>query len=99
MDGEEREAALAVVRKAVFERFHEMAKMRVADQHRSDWRQAFDESGLGSGKRRATKIEGIHEDAAPVISAAMSPDGKALLVELYGIVKTAVDQAGGEFRA
>ena len=94
---EGRMAALNPVRSGVFNALHELAKARLADQHRSDWMAAYTFSGYGSGSRRADEIRRIYEDTAPPISSAMNPPARAFLTEVVGIVKTAVEKAGGHF--
>lgn len=96
-DEGERMAALNPVRSGVFNALHELAKARLADQHRSDWMNAYSYSGYGSGSRRAGEIRRIYEDTAPPISSAMKPQARAFLTEIVGIVKSAVEKSGGHF--
>ena len=96
-DEDERMAALNPVRSGVFNALHELAKERHADQHRSDWLNAYTYSGYGSSSRRAGEIRRIYEDSAPPISSAMKPSARAFLTEVVGIVRAAVDKAGGHF--
>jgi hypothetical protein len=96
-DEDERMAALNPVRSGVFNALHELVKARLADQHRSDWMNAYTYSGYGSGSRRAGEIRRIYEDTAPPISSAMKPQARAFLTEVVGIVKSAVEKSGGHF--
>ncbi|MCF7992860.1 MAG: hypothetical protein K9M02_20665 [Thiohalocapsa sp.] len=95
---EERNAALAAIRKAVFTALHDLAEARLLDRHRPDWRNAFDFSGSGSSYRRAEEIEHIYEEAAPPISSAMSEPARVFLHSLHQLVRTAVEGADGRFQ-
>lgn len=90
-------AALNPVRSGVFNALHELVKDRLSDQHRSDWMNAYTDSGYGSGSRRANVIRRIYEDSAPPISSAMKPQARAFLIGVIGIVKDAVEKSGGHF--
>jgi hypothetical protein len=92
---EEREAALAKVRREVFRALHDVAERRLADDHRIDWVQAFGFSGTGSTFRRAEEIDRIYQEAAPMVSSAMSSLARSLLHDLHKIVRDAVTNAGG----
>ena len=94
---QERDAALASVRKVVFQALHKLAEERLADEHRPDWQTAYWFSGRGSGHRRAEEIDRIYEEAAPAISSAMSGQARQFLHNLHRIVREAVEAAGGQF--
>jgi energy-coupling factor transporter ATP-binding protein EcfA2 len=96
-DDDERMAALDPVRSAVFSALHNLARERLAEQHRDDWLTAFTYSGRGSGTRRAAEIRRIYEESAPPISSAMKPEARAFLIEVMSIVQEAVIKAGGRF--
>lgn len=97
-DDEERNAALATIRKSVFNALHDLAEVRLADEHRLNWRTSFDLSGKNSTYRRAEEIDRIYEEAAPLISSAMSESARSFLHSLHGIVRDAVENAGGQFQ-
>jgi energy-coupling factor transporter ATP-binding protein EcfA2 len=97
VDEDERMAALNPVRSGVFNALHELVKDRLSDQHRSDWMNAYTDSGYGSGSRRANVIRRIYEDSAPPISSAMKPQARAFLIGVIRIVKDAVEKSGGHF--
>lgn len=97
-DDAERHAALSPIRQSVNMALHELTELRLADLHRSDWTTAFDHSGTGSSYRRADEIQSIYQEAAPVISSAMSEPARAFLHALYKLVREAVVAAGGSFR-
>lgn len=94
-DEDEREAALDVIRRAVFARLYELTRRRLRDDQVATWRVAYDHSGTGSATRRAKTIDDIHGTAAPNISAAMSQDAREFLTRLYGILREAIEEAGG----
>jgi len=96
-DEDERMAALNPVRSSVFNALHELVKDRLADQHRSDWLDAYTHTGRGAGSRRADEIRRIYEESAPPISSAMKPPARAFLADVIGIVKSAVTKSGGHF--
>ena len=98
-DDEERNAALSGIRKAVFAALHDLTETRLAEAHRSDWRDAFDFAGKGSSYRRAEEIERIYEEAAPMISSAMSEPARTFLHNLHQLVQKAVEDAGGRFQS
>lgn len=94
---EERNTALASIRKSVFAALHDLAEERLADAHRPDWRGAFDFTGRGSSYRRAEEIDRIYEEAAPLVSSAMSEPARSFLHSLHKLVRKAVEDAGGQF--
>ena len=99
VDDAERHAALSPIRQSVNNALHDLAEMRLANLHRIDWTTAYDYSGTGSSYRRADEILSIYEEAAPVISSAMSEPARAFLHALHQLVREAVVKAGGSFRA
>jgi len=97
-DDDERNAALALIRKSVFTALHDFAESRLADVHRQqDWRGAFDFTGRGSSYRRAEEIERIYGEAAPTIDTAMSGSARLFLHDLHALVRKSVKEAGGQF--
>jgi hypothetical protein len=96
-DEKERMAALDPIRSAVFAALHNLIKARLGEMHRSDWATAYDRSGRGSGFKRAEDIRRIYEESAPQISSAMNPQAREFLVEVIGLIRKAVDSAGGQF--
>jgi len=89
--------ALNPVRNAVFTALHDLAKTRLDEQHREDWLTAYTRSRKGSAHLRAGDIRRIFEESAPPISSAMKPSARAFLAEVVGIVRGAVENAGGRF--
>jgi energy-coupling factor transporter ATP-binding protein EcfA2 len=77
----------------------ELAKRRLWDERLTSWRDAFDQSGKGSARRRALIISNdIYDRAAPVPNAAPDQDGNEFLREVLTIVERAAQQVGAEFR-
>jgi energy-coupling factor transporter ATP-binding protein EcfA2 len=97
-DDEEREAALDRIRQAVFSRMFELVTRRLKDEQVANWRKAYDYIGSGSAARRASAIDGIHHNAAPHMSAAMTDDARLFLANLYAILQEAIAEAGGRIR-
>lgn len=95
---EERTAALAPIRNRVYSDLHHLADERISELHRPDWRDAFDDGGTGSSYRRASSIDKIYTDAAPLINAGMNESARNFLNGLHRLVKTAIEESGGEFR-
>lgn len=98
-DDTERNAALSEVRQSVFAALHELAEQRMRKDHMPDWGTAYAKSGNRSTFRRADEIERIYEESAPQISSAMSHSARTFLHALHQIVREAVEQSGGQFRA
>ena len=96
-DDDERIDAIKRVRNAVYSALHELAKFRLGDQHREDWRSAYNHSGGGSARRRAHEITRIYEESAPPLSSAMTPAARAFLTDVLRIVQNAVVDSGGRF--
>ncbi len=95
---DERNAALAKIRKAVFAALLNLVESRLAEARRPDWTKAFDHKGSGSGHRRAEEIDRIYVEAAPLMNAAMTAPAREFLHSLYRLVSEAVEQAGGRFQ-
>ena len=95
-DDDEREAAISKIKRDVFVRMHMLAERRLVTNQRPGWETAFSAfRGTGSSRRRAMRIVQIYEEAAPSISYAMDTDNQELFDEVIGIVRDAVEAAGG----
>jgi hypothetical protein len=92
---EERQAAVARVRRAVSAAMHELAVRRLVSDHLTQWRTAYDFRGTGSSFTRARAIRGIYDEAAPVPDAVMPPPSRQFLDEVRRIVTTAIEASGG----
>lgn len=97
-DEQERQAAIARIRRAVSTNMHELAHRRLVAQHLARWRDAYAFRGKGSTFQRAREIRGIHDEAAPVPDAVMPPPSRRFLDEVRGIVTNAIEDGGGQAR-
>lgn len=93
---QERQAAIARIRRAVSSAMHELALRRVVEQHLAEWRSAYELRGTGSTFQRARTIRGIYDEAAPIPDAVMPPPSKQFLAEVRRIVTNAIEANGGE---
>ena len=95
---DEREAYAAIdsIRQRVFSRVHALAERRLIDAHTPEWQTAFEFRGTGSTFERARVMGGIYDEAAPHISYRnTTPGTRDFLDEIEGIVREAVEEAGG----
>ncbi len=97
-DEQNRQAAIARIRRAVSAAIHELAMRRLVEEHLSEWRTAYNFRGSGSTFQRARAIRGIYDEAAPLPDAVMSPPSKQLLTEVRRIVTAAIEASGGHVR-
>ena len=97
-DDQERQAAIAPIRRAVSAKMHKLALRRLVEWHLSEWREAYDFRGRGSTFERVKTIRGIYDEAAPVPDAVMPPPSKQFLAEVRDIVTVAIEGSGGEVR-
>jgi hypothetical protein len=97
-DDQERQAAIARIRRTVSAAMHELALQRIVEQHLAEWREAYDLRGTGSTFQRARAIRGIYDEAAPVPDAVMPPPSKQFLSEVRLIVTGAIEASGGHVR-
>lgn len=97
-DEEERQAAIARIRRAVSAAVHELAKRRLVEEHLGEWRTAYDYRGTGSTFDRARAIHRICNEAAPMPDAVMPPPSKQFLIEVRRIVIGAIEANGGHVR-
>ena len=97
-DDQERQAAIARIRRAVSAAMHELAMRRLVEEHLGEWRTAYDLRGTGSTFKRARTIRGIYAEAAPLPDAVMPPPSKHFLAEVRRIVTSAIEASGGHVR-
>ncbi len=95
---EEAGEAISSIRQQVSESLHELVRSRLADEHVREWLAAFDESGRGSAGRRANKMKGIYEDAAPIPGIAITESASQFLDLVRQMVHTAIEGAGGKVK-
>jgi len=92
---QEKQAAIARIRRAVSAAMHELAMRRLVEGHLEEWRTAYDYRGTGSTFQRARTIRGIYDEAAPLPDAVMPPPSKQFLTEVRRIVTGAIEASGG----
>lgn len=97
-DDQERQSAIARVRRAVSAAVHALATRRLVEDHLEVWRAAYDYRGGGSTFKRARAIHGIYDEAAPLPDAVMPPPSKQFLDEVRRIVTGAIESSGGHVR-
>jgi energy-coupling factor transporter ATP-binding protein EcfA2 len=98
-DDTEAQEAIAPIRQAVFRELHSLALARLVQEHLADWRRGNDHKGKGSADRRAVDIRGIYELAAPVPGTVNSEPALEFMKAVREIVRTAIDDQGGEMKA
>lgn len=97
-DEEEKQVAIARIRRAVSAAIHELAKRRLVEEHLGEWRTAYDYRGTGSTFQRARAIHRICDEAAPMPDAVMPPPSKQFLIEIRRTVIAAIEANGGHVR-
>ena len=95
-DEQSKEAAIDGIRQKVSERLARLAKLRVADRHRKDWKIAYDYRGPGSSFSRSQSIDQIYEAAGPHISSNMSDPARRFVADIRQVIKEAVEETGGQ---
>ena len=94
-DDQERQVAIARIRRAVSAAMHKLATRRLVEEHLAEWRIAYDYRGTGSTFQRARKIRGIYDEAAPLLDGVMPPPSKQFLANVRRIVTGAIEASGG----
>jgi GTPase Era involved in 16S rRNA processing len=95
---EEEIEAINAIRQDVSIGLHDLVRLRLADGQLQNWLAAFDESGPGSASRRALKMRGIYEDAAPIPGIINTESASRFLDDVRELVHSAIEAAGGEVR-
>ena len=94
--GEEGERVVSMIRRLVSKRLLEITRRRLVDDHGAAWWDAYAlETGTGSTKRRAARIAGIYQAAAPAPDALLKAEARAFLDEVIATVSSSVDAVGG----
>jgi hypothetical protein len=68
---------------------------RLAEHHVKEWLAAFDERGLRSAARRANRMKGIYDEAAPVPGVAITEIASEFLDDVRRLVHAAIESEGG----
>ena len=97
-DSEERQTAIATIRKEVFDRLHDLARTRVLDERISGWVEAYEHRGRGSTRVRAHDMVTLYEEAAPIPNEMPGPDANEFLFELRELIAESVQESGGTLR-
>ena len=87
--------AVAAIQRILAERLLGFVEGRLRDDHVKAWRQAFNDGGTGSARRRATVIESIFNESAPLIGEAHDELSHELLKLVRRVVREAVETGGG----
>ncbi|MCB1436957.1 MAG: hypothetical protein KDJ46_07280 [Rhodobiaceae bacterium] len=95
-DESEAEAAIATVRRAVFNDLHDFVAGRMIGAHLPNWREAYELRGRGSTFDRAREIRGIYEAAAPVPTAVVTQPSAEFLRDIRALVTRSIQDNGGE---
>ena len=95
-DDSEADAAVAAVRRAVFNDLHDFVARRMIGTHLSNWRGAYELRGHGSTFVRAREIRNIYQAAAPVPTAIVTEPSAEFLRDLRLLVTRAIRDNGGE---
>ena len=96
---EEETEAINLIRQQVSAALHNLVRARLGDGQLQNWLAAFNESGGGSASRRAHKIKGIYEDAAPVPGVIITENASQFLDAVRELVHAAIEAADGEVRS
>lgn len=94
-DPDEAVEAISCIRQQVSESLHELLTARLAEHHVKEWLAAFDERGLRSAARRANRMKGIYDEAAPVPGVAITEIASEFLDDVRRLVHAAIESEGG----
>jgi len=97
-DEQERQTAIARIRRAVSAAMHELATRRLVEHQLAEWRTAYEFRGTGSTFERARTIRGIYDEAAPLPDAVMPPPSKQFLTEVRRLLTSAITASGRQVR-
>jgi len=89
---------IADIASAVHAKLHELGESRLFHERMKEWSVAYSHRGTGSARERALDIEGIYGEAAPIPGETADPNASALVAAVKGVVKDAVEAAGGVFQ-
>lgn len=74
-----------------------LCRKRLIEDELNGWRDAYEERGAGSTRRRALRIAAINERGAPIPAAVMSPEASRYLEQVSEIISQAIHAVGGQF--
>lgn len=77
----------------------ELGKTRLFQDRTKEWAKAYyNHNGPGSTRDRARDIDSIYDNAAPTPTDKADENASKFVAAIIGIVKTAVEKAGGKFQ-
>ncbi|WP_237405870.1 hypothetical protein [Streptomyces sp. M2CJ-2] len=93
--GDEREAIIQEIAKAVTARLHALTEQRIKTDVQDAWLEAFRQQGTGSSVTRAKIIDAkVLEYGAPIRDVTASSDGGALLQAMSDLVEQVAEEDG-----
>lgn len=93
----EEQAAIDRIRQNAFQQIRDVADRRLWDEHLEDWEEAYQLSGTGSTRVRASHMmHDIYEPAAPSIDLTMDEPMQEFRDEILQAVQEAIEDAGGQ---
>ena len=98
-DEETRNRAVAAVKSEVHNRLHALVTTRLFHDQLNEWGQAYQESNFGSARRRANRIRGIYELAAPIPGELPVPEVSQFLDTIRAMFRGAAEAAGAQVLA
>lgn len=90
--------ATSRARRLVAAQLAPLVRTRLLDNPIEAWRAAYEDRGPGSASRRAERLAGILQNAAPVPDLVMSAEASAFLISVSGIVSSAITAVGGRLQ-
>jgi energy-coupling factor transporter ATP-binding protein EcfA2 len=99
-DEQEEQRAIMRIRRIVAARLLTLTRERLIESELGEWRDAYSkESGTGSTHRRAVRLRGIFERAAPLPQAVMTDAARSFLRDIVNLVGSAIQTVGGQMKA
>lgn len=93
---EMRQAVVDKISQEFSSRLHLLAQQKLFLEKLKVWTNAYDESGTGSASRRARAIDGIYDDAAPLLSESENIRPAEFVKEIRKLLEEAIIAGGGQ---
>ena len=77
-------------------RLHSLAQQKLFLEKLKLWTNAYDQSGAGAASRRAREIDGIYDDAVPLLSESEGSRPAEFVKEMRKILEEAIIAGGGQ---
>jgi len=87
--------AISCIRQQVSESLLDLLTARLAEHHVKEWLAAFDERGIRSAARRANRMKGIYDEAAPIPGVVITEAASEFLDDVRRLVHLAIVSGGG----